>query len=457
MDDVAFLRALPAFRSLSEDEVARLVRAGARRSFGPGQGILRRGEPGNAMYVLLQGAVQVPLVDERGERRALAYLGPGDLFGEMALLTGEPRAADVTTDGEAECVCLVLDKALVEELLRTKPRVARFLTEILGQRLLASSQLRHVGKYLVLGQIGKGGASVVFEGLHPTLKRSVAIKMLSHELVYEQGFAERFALEARIVAELRHENIVQIYDQEAAFATFFIVMERLDGQELSRLLEEGGPLSVEECRHILHQASRGLGYAHGQGVIHRDIKPSNLFIEDTGRVKIMDFGIAIGARVEVKDEGGLMGTPGYIAPEGLLGEGVDARADLYALGVCAYEMLAGRSPFAHKDLREVLSRQLAAPFLDVREACPDAPDDLVAFIKRATQRDRAERYSCCAEVVELFDQRQAPRAEAGLCGLDIQIEFSPEERAHVEAAVTRLHQQLGLEVPGARVAMREMR
>lgn len=455
MDDVAFLRALPVFRTLEADEVTRLLAEAERRTYAPGTRIVRRGDPGDGMYIVREGAVQVPVVDGTGERRLTAYLGPGDFFGEMALLTGGPRAADVVADGEVPCSCLLLSKRAVDELLKTKPRVARFLTEILGRRLLESGHMRQVGKYRVVAEIGRGGAAIVFEGLHPTLKRSVAIKMLSHELVYEHDFAERFLDEARIIADLRHDNIVQVYDQEAAFATFFIVMERLSGMELSTILKEGR-LSAEETRHILQQVCRGLQYAHRRGVVHRDIKPSNIFVEDTGRVKVMDFGIAIGARGEVRAEEGIMGTPGYIAPEALLGHGIDHRADIYALGVVAYMMLAGTSPFSHRDKREVLRRQLSARCLDVTHDAPDAPPALVELVRRATEHDREDRFQDCGEILKLLDDRTPGQLEDGQQAFDIQLLYPLSERDRVDAVLARLKQDLEQAVPGARLSVREL-
>lgn len=448
MDDLAFARTLPMFRSLSDEELGRLLNGAERRAFAKDTAIVRRGEPGDCMYIVRQGSVRVPIFDEDGRQRFCAYLGPGDFFGEMALLTGEARAADVIADGEIDTVCLALDRTLVFELLRKKPRVARFLTEIVGKRLLESGQMRRVGKYRILREIGRGGIAIVYEGFHEQLRRSVAIKMLSHELVYEQDFAERFQAEARIIAGLRHDNIVQVYDSEQAYATFFIVMERLDGVELKSLVEEGG-LDFEEARHILRQVSRGLLYAHERGVVHRDIKPSNIFVETSGRVKLMDFGIAGGPVGEAAFASlGVMGTPGYIAPEVLFGEGVDGRADIYALGVVAYEMLTGESAFSAPHRRDVLRKQLEAPFLDVRAVRPDVPDDLAELVRRATARDRAERFASCREVVELLDPA-APRAGGGL---SVTVHCDPEHRAEVRALLDELKEKLA-RIPSARVSV----
>jgi CRP-like cAMP-binding protein len=454
VDHAAFLRQLQMFRSLTPEELTRLAADVVERSYEPGTAIVRRDEPGDSMFIVREGAVQVPVVDETGQTRLTAFLGPGDFFGEMALLTGEPRAADVIADGEIPVRCLQLPKDAVEALLFDKPRVARFLTEIVGRRLLESGGIRRVGKYQILGEIGRGGVAIVFEGLHPTLRRSVAIKMLSHELVFEQDFADKFQTEARIVADLRHENIVQVFDQESAFATFFIVMELMDGIELSRLIDEEGPLSPDEVRHIVRQCCRGLAYAHARGVVHRDIKPTNIFLESTGRTKIMDFGIAVATAGETRDEEGVMGTPGYIAPEALLGEGVDLRADIYALGVSVFEMLTGRGPFDHAERYQILQNQLACEHVDLKEAWPEAPEVFVELVRRATTRDRAERFQSCVEMLELLDERQAPRAEEGHAHLEAHVHFPPASRDRVRAALDELKGDLE-ELPGVTVVLPE--
>lgn len=433
MTHLEFARALPVFRTLSDDELQSLLAGVEERRYAPGTHIIRRGESADCMFVLREGAVRVPIINAEGREEHTVWLGPGDVFGEMAVVTGEPRGTDVFADGEIEVRCLAFARADVDALLHAKPAVARFLTEIVGRRLLEGGQVREVGKYQVLREIGRGGVAIVYEGKHPTLGRSVAIKMLSHELVYEHDFARRFLAEARLVAELRHQNIVQVYDQEQAYATFFIVMERLEGEELKSLIARG-PLAFEQARDILRETARGLKHAHERGIVHRDIKPSNLFIETTGRTKIMDFGIA-GAPATEDDGGqGVVGTPGYIAPELLLGRGADHRADIYALGVVAYEMLAGVHPFQSDSQQQVLMKQLGSDSLNVLMARPEAPEDLVAFIKRATALEPSLRYESCEEILREFDAplRPAPSRARSEDEFILTVRCDRRDRARVD-------------------------
>jgi serine/threonine protein kinase len=445
MELAGVLSSMPVFSGLGREAVDRLASAAERCTFAPDDRIVARGDPGDAMYVIERGSVRVPVVDDDGKHLLTKYLGPGDVFGEMALVTGEPRGADVLADGDIECRCLRLSKDVVHDLMRQHPPLARLLTDVVGKRLLESGQVRSVGKYRIVGEIGRGGIAMVFEGLHPTLGRSVAVKMLSHELVFEGDFKERFLAEAKLVSELRHDNIVQVYDQESAYATFFIVMERLDGVELSDVVAKQGALPADEVRMVLQQVARGLQYAHRKGVIHRDIKPANIFREDNGRVKVMDFGIATSA-AGGGDVGGVMGTPGYIAPEAMMGEPADARADIYAVGVMAYELLVGRHPFAHKDKREVLKRQLQATSVNPREVMRSVPGALSAFVDRATQQDPARRFQSCGEMLEALDASM-PMTVSDRERVKLEIDYPSSARARMRALLDQLRSDVEGEIP----------
>ena len=276
----------------------------------------------------------------------------------MALMTGEPRTATVIVDNDQACRCLVI-KEIVEPFLHKNPGIAKFLTEILGKRLLESGTMTRVGKYRILGLLGAGGTSQVFEGLHPDLNRSVAIKMLSHSLVYESDFVQRFQQEARLIADLNHDHILQVFDAESAYATFFIVMEKLKGIDLVDLIQKHGKLTPEQTRDILLQVAKALDYAHNKGVVHRDIKPANIFVEENGNVKLTDFGIASspGLAQDNEVDPGIHGTPGFLAPEVIMGHVSDGRVDIYALGVVAYAMLTGHLPFSGSDPLKVLKMQ----------------------------------------------------------------------------------------------------
>lgn len=399
-----YFRTVEGFLSLTPAAADRLAEFIDMEWYRAGEHIVRRGAVADAMYIVVDGHVSVHVVDENGSCQFVAHLGPKSIFGEMALLTGELRSADVVAG--SDCRCLRIPARVVDELLEEHPEVAGFLTAILGERLLQAGGIRQVGKYRLVGELGRGGMGRVYEGLHPQLQRPVAVKMLSHTLIYRRHFAERFRNEARIIAGLRHPNIVDIYDVEEAYATIFIIMEKLTGLDLEQILREQGRIEPSLVRRILRDVAGALEYAHQHGIVHRDVKPSNIFINGGGVIKLTDFGIAAVAGVEEKmgdDTGLYLGTPIYSSPEHALGIPVDRRSDIYALGVVAYELLTGSVPFEGDGATAVLLKHVHEPMPSPRSFDPTIPHDLDEFVRRACAKRPEDRYQHCREIVELFD------------------------------------------------------
>ncbi len=402
------LRSMEVFSDLERESIDRLAEHIEQVRFEGGTKVIQRGDPGDCMYVLASGEVEIP-VQARGRGAFSVTLGPGQIFGEMALLTGEPRFTDVLA--RTDCLCLKLDKDAVYDLIGVEPGVARLLTTILGKRLVESGQIDQVGKYRLVGELGSGGMSTVYEGLHPSLERPVAIKMLSHELVCRPHFIDQFRREARILATLSHPNIVEVLDTEEAYATLFIIMEKLSGVNLERFIANQGKCEADQARDILRQVASALHFAHSRGVVHRDIKPSNIMITPEGRVKLTDFGIAVHREGEssMDDEAeedeeitdSVTGTPAYMAPEQILGQALDGRSDIYALGIVGYKMLAGKTPFRGSD-KSVLVQQVQLDLPDIRRLCPDVPEDLAQLVSRATAKDPEDRFQSAAEILELI-------------------------------------------------------
>ncbi|MBI3725288.1 protein kinase [bacterium] len=446
----AFLKGIAAFQSLSDADAKRLSTQCQPMRFPPGARIIKRGDPGDAMYVIKAGEVRIPVLDEQGREKFVARLGPNEFFGEMALLTNEPRAADVLAEGTVEC--LAITKAPLQEFLKAHPKVAGFLTEILGKRLLTNEGIRHVGKYKLIGELGRGGMAIVYEGLHPTLSRTVAIKMLSHELVYDVDFSTRFKNEAKIIAGLHHENIVQVFDSEEAYATYFIIMEKVEGTVLSRLIDTQGIMPFEQSRSYLRQLASALDFAHARGIVHRDIKPSNVIIEPDGKVKLMDFGIAKTAR-DPEQEQDIIGTAEYMSPEQALGRKMDGRADLYSTGVMAFEMLTGRLPFDSTDPYEILRRHIREPIPAPKSINPDVPEDLNQLVIRSTQKDPAQRFANGKQIVELLSTASGVTARFDFERAKVRavtLVYDPAQEQKVAAMIAALAEG-AKKVPGVRV------
>jgi serine/threonine protein kinase len=225
----------------------------------------------------------------------------------------------------------------------------------------------------------------------------VALKMLSHALVFDEGFADHFAEEARRTAQLAHDHIVQVMDTEQAYGTHFIVMEKLTGDLLEEAIYAGKPLDWKTTRRILIEALDALDYAHGEGFVHRDIKPENIFLRTDGKVKIMDFGIATQQGGLDGESDRIIGTPYYISPEQILSRQLDGRADLYSLGITAYEMCCQCVPFDAETVRGLFKKHLREAVPDPRIRSPDIPDDLREFILNACHKARGKRFASCGE------------------------------------------------------------
>ncbi len=212
-----------------------------------------------------------------------------------------------------------------------------------------------VGKYKILSLLGSGGTSIVYLGLHPTLKRKVVLKKLN--LRGKKSFYDRFLQEAALMMDLNHDHIVKVYDHFKEGSRHYMVMEFVEGASLDRIVEESGPLSPDTVRYILRCCARALDYIHGRNIIHRDIKPSNIFISSDGKVKLGDFGIAMlddPAEAEPDADRPILGTPSYMAPEQFSAKRrLGPRTDIYALGVSCYELLTGRKLFEGNSLSEL--------------------------------------------------------------------------------------------------------
>ena len=232
---------------------------------------------------------------------------------------------------------------------------------------------RRIASYTLLEPIGHGGMAVVYRARHDALERTVAVKILSEHLAASREFLERFRREARTAANLRHPNVITVFDfGQDERGVPYLVLEFIEGPTLADLMDTG--LDDSRVPGLLDQIADGLDYAHARGVIHRDIKPGNVLLTDDGRAVLADFGLAWlleGAHLTLT--GGVIGTPEYMAPEQASGEPIDPRADIYALGVVLYEMLVGERPFVADTPIGVLLKHLQDEPPSILSARPELP------------------------------------------------------------------------------------
>ena len=248
--------------------------------------------------------------------------------------------------------------------------------------------------YELLDEIGAGGFGRVYRGRDLGLEREVAIKVLHPSLTADPAVMERFRREAQLAARVRHPSIVNIYDIMSRAGLQWYTMELVPGTSLAQLVQKQGPLSVDQTFRMLNQALSALEHAHGLGLVHRDLKPENLLIEPDGRLRITDFGLALALRGDSRFGGATSrsGTPQFAAPEQLLGERVDQRADLYSLAATAYFALLGRPPFEGPTPEAILARQTTDDVPSLHDARRDVSRELEEVLRTALAADPGARY-----------------------------------------------------------------
>ncbi len=262
-----------------------------------------------------------------------------------------------------------------------------------------------LGNYRLVREIGRGSMGTVYLAHQESLGRDLAIKVLPAELTREADFLERFKREARIAASLRHPNIIQVFDAAESDGCHYLVMEYLGGRDLRECLQPGVPYGVEATLKLIDQVLSALQHAHEHGVVHRDVKPANVLVAENGIVTLTDFSIAhCRDSVRLTRTGMMVGTPEYMAPEQFEGEGVDARADLYATGVILYEMLTGVQPFRGQTTPEVMKAHLFKRPQPPGELNREVSQAVSEVVMRALEKDREVRYASAGEMREALKQ-----------------------------------------------------
>ncbi len=265
------------------------------------------------------------------------------------------------------------------------------------------------GRYRVLKRIGSGGMAEVYCVEDQQLGRRVALKLLHRRFADDEQFVERFRREASSAAGLSHPNIVGIFDRGEWDGTYYIAMEFVEGRTLKDIVRERGAAPPEAAADITLQILRALRFAHQRGIVHRDIKPHNVLIDNDGRVRVADFGIARAGVSDMTETGSVMGTAQYLSPEQAQGKPVDARSDLYSTGVVLYELLTGRVPFDAESPVSVALMQVSEPPVPPMEVNPEVPPALDAVTMRAMEKDPARRYQDADEFIAALESaRKAP-------------------------------------------------
>jgi len=261
-----------------------------------------------------------------------------------------------------------------------------------------------IGGYEINTEIGRGGMAIVYKAYHRSLDRYVALKVLPPQFAFDEDFVHRFQHEARASAKLKHANIVTVHDVGEQNGMYYIVMEFVNGVSLAELIQKQGAFAPARAAHIIAQVASALDYAHALGFVHRDVKSSNVVIGANDHATLTDFGIVKAAEgTRVTKTGTIIGTPEYMSPEQIRGQGVDARIDIYALGIVCYEMLTGRVPFQGETVRVLHAHVYEAP-PPMRSINPRVPMAFESIVAVALAKDAAQRYAHAGDFARALSQ-----------------------------------------------------
>jgi tetratricopeptide (TPR) repeat protein/predicted Ser/Thr protein kinase len=291
-------------------------------------------------------------------------------------------------------------------------------------------------RYEILQLLGQGGMGAVYKARDIELERLVALKLIRPDLASHPEILRRFKQELILAREVTHRNVVRIFDLGQAHGIRFITMEYVEGRDLRALLHEKGKLTAQEAVPIFLQIAAALEAAHHAGVVHRDLKPQNIMVDQGGRVYVMDFGVARSLETPgMTQTGALMGTPEYMSPEQAKGQKVDARSDLFSLGIIFYEMLSGVSPFKAETAMATMFKRMKERAVPLAQLGGGVPGFLSDVVSKCLEIDTEQRYQSAREIIEDLERWKADVAKGAMNPVARWLKFAPPIQKRLAAGM----------------------
>lgn len=372
--------------------------------FDDGELLFEEGTPGNGLYLVTSGTVAI-----RGRElnHRLGSVTAGQIAGEMALMGMQHRTADALAEGPVTALRLGSDA--FRTLCERHPPIAHAITHVIADRLGQGQYDAFCSKslngYTIRQRLGRGGMAVVYDAVHQERRQRVALKMMSHRLVFDHVASGWFRREAMTVSRFNHPNIPKLIETFDGFGTTFIAFEFVEGETVKELLERSGPLQENAALHILAELSHALCYAHESGIVHRDVKPQNVMITPIRRVKLMDFGLAIpwqGSDERLNSAG----TVPYMAPEQFFGDPPQPAADWFSFGCLAFELVTGERLISPRRMSEIYDIYANWNLSEILDRIPDGHSRMREILSVALQFTPVVRMET-PELVEQLADRDA--------------------------------------------------